>query len=319
MFVLVCMCVGILAFFTTILPHLYIGLGWHYLLSFVTVSLLITNFTLAVVLLLLYLLTPKYVIDLLIHHIAGYVKSLHPDTFRHIESNLRDTFKLHVMHPIPEKSIRIWHPHGITAVSTGIHNVFKISGFEKTTTKTVIHHLFHMFPVVSDVLRYLNCISSDYNVIKEALSTHSVTLELGGVDEMRRIRNKCLELVIRKRKGIFKIALQTGSPIVPVLTYGENELFPETDNEFLLMLNEQLYSMFKIQLLFPSFSSVVNWIKIAKRPLDTIHTYTGKPIYTKKVEEPTMKHIVALRNIYIRRIEELFNETNSGDFSLRIV
>lgn len=32
------------------------------------------------------------------------------------------------------------------------------------------------------------------------------------------------------RTGVFKLALETGTPIVPVLTYGENELFPVIQN-----------------------------------------------------------------------------------------
>jgi len=136
---------------------------------------------------------------------------------------------------------------------------------------------------------------------------------------MRRVRTKQLELVIRKRKGMFKLALESGTPIVPVITYGENEIFPETDDVFLCWTNKILYDNFKIGIPFPSYTSMINWANLTSRPLDTILTYTGRPIYVKKIENPTDVHVRILRNIYIRRVRELFEKTNPGEFSLKIV
>jgi 1-acyl-sn-glycerol-3-phosphate acyltransferase len=44
-----------------------------------------------------------------------------------------------------------------------------------------------------------------------------------------------IHTTIKKRKGIFKIALETGTPIVPFITYGECELFPE-NNLFIMVI-----------------------------------------------------------------------------------
>jgi len=113
--------------------------------------------------------------------------------------------------------------------------------------------------------------------------------------------------------------LETGSPIVPVISYGENEIFPETENTFLKALNSNLYQLFKCKLPFPSFRSAYNWTRIMREPLEPIHTYTGKPIQVKKIDEPTEKDIKDLRDIYIASLEELFNQTNIGDYTLKII
>ena len=236
-----------------------------------------------------------------------------------IEQNIRATFPIHLLYPIPERSIRVWHPHGSGATTIGIHNVFRITDDKLTKTKTVIHYIFTLLPVVRDILRYVNCIPSDYHSIVNALKTDSITVGLGGADEMGRVKHKQLELVIKKRKGIFKIALETGTPIVPVLTYGENEIFPLIESDFLNWLNDSFYSTLKGRFYLPSLQSVGNWANLLVRPLEPVHTYTGRPIYVKKIENPTDRHIRSLRNIYIRRVRELFAKTNPGEFSLKIV
>jgi hypothetical protein len=53
--------------------------------------------------------------------------------------------------------------------------------------------------------------------------------------------------------------------------------------------------------------------------LPPVKTYTGKPIMTKKIENPTSAHIGALRNLYIQRVQQLFLETNNGDYTLEII
>jgi 2-acylglycerol O-acyltransferase 2 len=56
------------------------------------------------------------------------------------------------------------------------------------------------------------------------LLTESVSVIPGGVRDMMTTTPGVIHIV--PRKGVFRLALETGTPIVPVLTYGENELFP---------------------------------------------------------------------------------------------
>jgi len=283
------------------------------------VILLLTNISLCILLFGIYILLPEQLIDSFLSACWKWIQELQPDLVKKVEQNIRLTFPIHILHPIPDRSIRIWHPHGISATTIGIHNVYRISDPKYTDTRTVIHYVFAMVPFLHDIGRFMNCISSEYQEMVKALKTSSITIGLGGVDEMGRVKHKQLELVIKKRKGIFKIALETGTPIVPVLTYGENEIFPETDNEILIWVNQRFYEVFRMRLSLPSLQSIRNWANLLVRPLEPVHTYTGRPIYVKKIDKPTDRHIRILRNIYIKRIRELFAETNPGEFSLKIV
>jgi 2-acylglycerol O-acyltransferase 2 len=305
-------------FFNSIYPFFYTFGAINFTLSAAVLVLLFTNITLVITLFVIYYLIPTEIMDYIFETYAPQLAK----TFQFkdiVEQNIRATFPIHILYPIPERSIRIWHPHGSGATTIGLHNVFRITDHKLTKTKTVIHYIFTLLPIVRDMVRYGNCISSDYRSIVNALKTDSITVGLGGVDEMGRVKHKQLELVIKKRKGIFKIALETGTPIVPVLTYGENEIFPLMESDFLKWLNDSLYSTLKGRFYLPSLQSIRNWANLLVRPLDPVQTYTGRPIYVKKIEKPTEKHIEILRKIYIKRVRELFSKTNPGDFTLKIV
>ena len=291
----------------------------NYGLLVLIIFMLSADFTLGILLILTYYLIPSPFIDKPLAYLTNWLRSLHPNLISNIEGNIRKTFPIHVLHPIPNKSIQIWHPHGITAVSLGVHNAFRITSEEFPKASPVVHFGFNMIPIARDMLRQVDAVPSDYSSIKNALKQRSIAIGLGGVEEMSKVNGKNLEFIIRKRKGIFKIALETGSPIVPVISYGENEMFPETENTFLKEVNSMLYQLFKCKLPFPSFRSAYNWTRIMREPLEPIHTYTGKPIHVKKIDEPTEKHIKALRDTYIARLEELFKQTNTGDYTLRII
>ena len=136
---------------------------------------------------------------------------------------------------------------------------------------------------------------------------------------MGRTDGKDIKLVIKKRTGIFKIALETGTPIVPVLTYGETEIFPMSENTFLVQYNDFLYEHFRIRFPFPTITSLTNWLKLSATPLNEIKTYTGKPIIVKHIPKPSKKQIAKLRDLYIARVRDLFEKTNDGQYTLEII
>ncbi len=65
------------------------------------------------------------------------------------------------------------------------------------------------------------------------LLTHgiSVMIVIGGAAEALDARPGESKLVLKKRKGFVRIALETGSSLVPVYLFGENHLFTQVPNE----------------------------------------------------------------------------------------
>jgi 2-acylglycerol O-acyltransferase 2 len=97
------------------------------------------------------------------------------------------------------------------------------------------------------------------------------------------------------RTGVFKLALETGTPIVPVLTYGENELFPVIQNSGFRALNEWIYKRWKWIVPLPHINGIRNWLQLAEAPLPPIHSYAGKPIAVETCLHPTPRQIQDLR------------------------
>jgi 2-acylglycerol O-acyltransferase 2 len=179
--------------------------------------------------------------------------------------------------------------------------------------------LFHYVPVHSDIARYFGIISSDYRSIEKTLvKKESVSVLLGGVREMAMVEDFKLRLCIKKRRGIFRLALTTGTPIVPVLTFGENELFSQARSEVLDSINAYLFRTLGMHIPLPTVRSLMNWVELSYRPLKPIRSYTGKPIAVKQVVQPTEKEIADLRDAYIKGVQDLFGETAGSEYSLHI-
>ena len=301
-------------------PYMYSCITWNYSLLLFASIFMYTNFVLYTILAIIYFLLPASVVSSLLLHINKIIRNLFPEKIEETERNIRETFKMKVLYPMPEKSINIWHPHGISGVTPVIHNGYRVTNIPGyTPTKGVVYYYYFMLPIIKDIIRLLNAVPSDYRTIKETVEKESLSITIGGLDEMGRTADKHIQLVIKKRSGIFKIALETGTPLVPVLTYGETEVFPETNNAFLLQFNKFIYSTFTMKFPFPTLISVSNWLKLGTIPLPEIKSYTGRPIIVKKINNPSLSQINKLRKIYISRIQELFDETNPGEYALEII
>jgi len=300
-------------------PYLYSCVTWNYSLMAFMGLLGYTNIIAFTVVFLVYMILPSRIVRDMLVYFKDRLREVFRDRISETESNIRKTFQIHVREPIPEKSINIWHPHGISGVTPVIHNGYKITSPEYKPTKGVVHYGYFMLPFIKDIIPLLNAIPSDEFSIRDTLQKESISIILGGVDEMSRGSPKNLQLVVRKRTGIFKIALELGIPIVPVLTYGEQEVFPESDLGILKCYNDLLYTYFRFRFPFPKINSVVNWTRLSQMPLEPIVTYTGKPVRTKKILNPSPSQIKKLRDLYIQRLQELFDETSPPGYTMTIL
>jgi 2-acylglycerol O-acyltransferase 2 len=155
-------------------------------------------------------------------------------------------------------------------------------------------------------------------MIRKTLKAHeSVSVMIGGVRDM--LDSRPYVITVPKRNGIYRIALETGTPLVPVLTYGENERFPLGEHWAFDMINDWLYKNFRVGIPFPSWTAIQNWSELSYKSIKPIHSYTGAPIEVQKVENPTDAHIESLRKQYVEGVEKLFKETAPPEYSLEIL
>ena len=258
----------------------------------------------------LYALTPK---DVLFDSVAQTLRN------PAVESNIHETFSLDVKYPLPPNALYVWSPHALMSISSVMYNTGICRHSTYMPNHLVSIPLFHYIPVLSDVIRHFGIIPSDYRSIEKTLSKkESVSVLMGGVREMSMVEDFKIRLCIKKRRGIFQLALTTGTPIVPVLTFGENELFSEARSSTLDSINAYLFETLGMHIPIPTVRSLLNWFELSYRPLKPIRSYTGKSIVVKQVLSPTEKDIADLREAYIKGVQDLFGETAGPEYSLHI-
>jgi 2-acylglycerol O-acyltransferase 2 len=57
----------------------------------------------------------------------------------------------------------------------------------------------------------------------------AVFLAVGGAAESLYTKRGCLDLVLKRRRGFVKVALEAGAELVPVIAFGENDQFNRVD------------------------------------------------------------------------------------------
>jgi 2-acylglycerol O-acyltransferase 2 len=128
-----------------------------------------------------------------------------------------------------------------------------------------------------------------------------------------------MQVVLKSRSGVFRLALETGTPLVPVVTYGESELFPQFDHPLLKSLNAWMYSKFGLYIPIPTLTSLQNWVRLSESPLPPVQSFAGTPIPVTKTPNPTTEQIAALREEYCKNLEALFAETAPEGLTLQVV
>jgi 2-acylglycerol O-acyltransferase 2 len=135
--------------------------------------------------------------------------------------------------------------------------------------------------------------------MKKALDTQSLSISVGGLSETK-IQPGKFALKLKDRKGAFKLAIETGTPLVPVLVYGENEIF-----------QAGLRYDGWIPIILPSLRSMAQTMNLIRKPYDTrVSTYVGEPI---KVEGLGFT-IDTLRATYMKKLQELYVQTKPSHY-----
>lgn len=257
-----------------------------------------------------YMMIPLGSFDHWFSSMIGLAKMMAPESFERLESNFDKTFEFHET-TRPERALYLWHPHGMLSLTPILHTIRKKLG------KIACVQIFHKIPIVRDMYHFVGSIPSDYSSMKRTLEKESLSVMPGGTREMMKSGSKTMRLVLKDRTGVFKLALETGTPIVPVLTFGEDELFPQLDTPILRTINQWLYSNWKFAIPLMSITSVANWMHLADSPLPPIRSHAGEPIQVQKTEA-SMEKIQELRETYQESLKKLFEKHAPPGLALEI-
>lgn len=225
------------------------------------------------------------------------------------------------------KNIVLFHPHGAFSASYFFHTMTDVTDFPdslKKGKKTVLRYLYWL-PFGKEILDNLGAVPNYYKDMKKVLdSGENLFVIPGGIREMYECaatsgQKGVLRLKLKERTGVFRLALETGTPLVPVLSYGENELYSLLDFPFLRKIQKWL-EKFDLILPIPSFTSVQKWYSVLQGSFkNSILTVIGDSVEVEKKTNISSEDIELLKQKYMDVLQELYSKTKPENYSEKII
>lgn len=233
--------------------------------------------------------------------------------------------KLHKTHDLlpTRKYIFGYHPHGI--ISHGAWAAFATDalGFSEkfpgiTNSLCTLESNFQL-PLYREYVLSMGLQSVSKQSITNALTRggpnnegmgRGVTIVIGGARESLEAQPKTLRLVINERKGFIKLALQTGADLVPVLAFGENDLYDQLDpheHPWLHGLQRYFLKAWKFTVPLLHGRGIFNYdvgLMPYRRPLNIV---VGKPIPVVQAGNPDNTEINRLHDLYVEELQKIWD------------
>ncbi|KAF2717179.1 DAGAT-domain-containing protein [Polychaeton citri CBS 116435] len=217
-----------------------------------------------------------------------------------------------------------YHPHGI--ISHGAFAAFATEalGFSQlfpgiTNTLLTLDSNFRV-PIYRDYALRMGLASVSRESCENLLSKggpngegmgRAITIVIGGARESLDAKPGTLRLVLRKRKGFVKLAIRNGADLVPVLSFGENDLYEQLDTEQHPWVHGFQMGVKKIMgFTVPLFHArgVFNYdvgLMPYRRPINVV---VGKPIRVVTVAKPDPAYVDQIHEQYCDELVRIWEE-----------
>ncbi|KAJ4312211.1 diacylglycerol O-acyltransferase 1 [Neodidymelliopsis sp. IMI 364377] len=139
----------------------------------------------------------------------------------------------------------------------------------------------------------------------------AITIVVGGASESLDARPGVVRLVLRRRKGFVKMAIRTGADLVPVLAFGENDIYDQVDSESHPLLHKFQMLVKKVMgFTVPIFHArgIFNYdvgMMPYRRPINIV---VGKPIRVVQDKQPKPEYMDEVHEKYIEELMRLWHE-----------
>lgn len=140
---------------------------------------------------------------------------------------------------------------------------------------------------------------------------NAVALVVGGAAEALDAHPGKHILTLKNRKGFVRIALETGAQLVPVYSFGENEVYQQVDNprgSRLRTIQDLLKKHLGFSLPIINGRGIFNYsygVLPHRRRIDTV---VGMPLPVVRNKHPSTEEVDQLHAEYIEALKHLFNE-----------
>ncbi|GAB6023808.1 2-acylglycerol O-acyltransferase 2 [Chamberlinius hualienensis] len=212
-----------------------------------------------------------------------------------------------------------YHPHGILSAGAFCNFATEGTQFSKIFPG-ITSHLITLtgnfwFPLLREYVQFTGaCASSkesfEYILTKKGKG-NAIFVVVGGAAEALDARPNHIILTLKNRKGFIKLAIRCGADLVPVISFGENDIFNQANNPEGSWLRS-FQTKFKNVMGFSPPIIVGRGIfqytfglMPFRRP---IHTVVGKPIEVVQESNPSNETIGIYHKKYMDSLQQLFDE-----------
>ncbi|KAK4949621.1 diacylglycerol O-acyltransferase 1 [Elasticomyces elasticus] len=234
--------------------------------------------------------------------------------------------RLHSSQELPNtrKYVFGYHPHGI--ISHGAFAAFATEalGFAQlfpgiTNTLLTLDSNFRI-PLYRDYILRMGLASVNRDSCLNLLSRggrngegmgRAITIVIGGARESLDAQPGAMRLVLASRKGFIKIAVRSGADLVPVLAFGENDLYDQLASDSHPRVHRlQLLAKRLLGFTVPLFHArgVFNYdvgIMPYRRPLNVV---VGRPVHVVQAEKPDPRYVEELHALYVEELRRIWDE-----------
>ncbi|KAK5649595.1 hypothetical protein RI129_000624 [Pyrocoelia pectoralis] len=208
-------------------------------------------------------------------------------------------------------------PHGIFPLSAFTAFATEACGFNKLFPKFTPYGITlkigFLSPFYREFLYSLGLCSANSESIKWLLNKKEggnlVFISVGGAAEAMYSKPQQYILVLKNRKGFVKLALETGCPLVPVLSFGETDVFDQVDNpkgSLLRAVQEWVKKYMGYVPIIPKgrgFFQDSFGLVPRQKPITTL---VGPPLEVYKIENPSSEDISTLHQRFVDHLVAFF-------------
>ncbi|BGO92765.1 diacylglycerol O-acyltransferase 1 [Rhodotorula toruloides] len=220
--------------------------------------------------------------------------------------------------PPDRKYVFGYHPHGVIGMGAIANFATDATGFS-TLFPGLNPHLLTLqsnfkLPLYRELLLALGICSvsmkSCQNILRQGPGS-ALTIVVGGAAESLSAHPGTADLTLKRRKGFIKLAIRQGADLVPVFSFGENDIFGQLRNERgtrLYKLQKRFQGVFGFTLPLFYGRGLFNY-NVGLMPYrHPIVSVVGRPISVEQKDHPTTADLEEVQARYIAELKRIWEE-----------